>query len=267
MYAYNYVDDGYYAASGFQQHNAGDMLNLFEGNNVGTMFSDSIHGTHFFLTYFRNHLDGHAHNPGGNTADSGFVFWSHNRFINLIGNVIGDANFTTYETNLADSGSSIYDLGFQGSHGGTALGNDTHVKRTLMRWGNWDNVTSTNDNGSNDQTGTRFLSSEVPSGIANYPNPVPASQTLPASLYLPAKPSWFGSVPFPPIGPDVANSNVTANTGGHANKIPARVCFEAGANDPAYPSSSPRIKVFNAATCYGTGAPPPVVTTGLAVTP
>jgi len=242
VYAYNYVDDAYYSASGFQQHQAGDMLNLFEGNNVGTMASDSIHGTHFFLTYFRNHLDGHTHNPGGNSFDGGFTFWSYNRFHNLIGNVLGASTYTIYETNLADSGRSIYDLGFQGTHGGTSLGNDTNVKRTLMRWGNWDNVNSA----------TRWLASEVPSGITNYANPVPATQTLPPSFYLSAKPAWFGSAPWPPIGPDVTGGDVSNSpTGGHANKIPARLCFENAALDSAYPSSNPRIRQFNAVSCYG----------------
>jgi hypothetical protein len=247
VYAYNYVDDAFYATSGFQQHNAGDMMILFEGNNVGAMFSDSIHGTHHFLTYFRNHLDGHAHNPGGNTADSGFVFWSHNRFHNVIGNVIGDAHFTTYETNLADSGRSIFLLGFQGSHGGTALGNDANVKRTLMRWGNWDSINA----------GTRFVAAEVPSTISNFPNPVPSSQALPPSLYLSAKPSWFGSTPFPAIGPDVTAGNITGFAG-HANKIPARTCFETTPVDSAYGSLG--VRLFNATTCYGSSSgqtPPP----------
>jgi hypothetical protein len=42
---------------------------------------------------------------------------------------------------------------------------------------------------------------------------------LPASLYLASKPSWFGKVTFPPIGPDVS---------GHANKIPAQIRYEGG---------------------------------------
>jgi hypothetical protein len=256
VYAYNYVHDAYYATSGFQQHNAGDLLNLFEGNNVGSMFSDNIHGSHFFLTYFRNHLDGHAHNPGGNTADSGFVFWSHNRFHNVIGNVIGGTHFTTYETNLADSGKSIFLLGFEGSHGGTSLGSDSNVKRTLMRWGNWDSVNA----------GTRFVAAEVPSSISSFANAVPSSQALPASMYLPGKPSWFGSNPFPPIGPDVTGGNISG-FGGHANKIPARVCFESTAVDSAY--SSLGIKLFNASGCYGSSSsptpPPPSAPSNLRV--
>ena len=268
VYAYNYCDDIFYSAC-FQNHNGGDMFNLYEGNNTDSVHLDDIHGTHFFLTYFRNHMDGQAHNRGSVAATSALAFDGHSRFMNVIGNVMGDpSQWSTYQTSGAGSGSSIYNLGFKGNCANCgAMSNDTNVLRTLFRWGNWDNVTSTNDNGTNDQTGTRWSTTEVPSGITNYPNPVPSSQTLPASLYLSAKPSWFGSVAWPPIGPDVSNGNIVTSTGGHANKIPARVCFEATANDAAYPGSSPRIRMFNAAACYGAGAPPPTAPTWGQVTP
>jgi hypothetical protein len=78
---------------------------------------------------------------------------------------------------------------------------------------------------------------------------VPASQTLPSSFYLPSKPSWFGSVAWPAIGPDVTGGNISGYAG-HANKIPARVCYEGAALDPAYPSSNPRVRLIDPATCY-----------------
>lgn len=263
VYGYNYVERAIYATSGFQQHNSGDLLNLFEGNDMGTISSDNIHGTHFFLTYFRNYFNGHQHNPGGVAYDGGIYLLARNRFHNIIGNVLGASSYTTYQVNEANSGSAVYDFGWKES----ASANDTNVRRTVFRWGNWDNVTSTNDTGTNDSTGTRFQSAEVPSGIANFPNNVPTSQTLPDSLYLNSKPSWFGSVAWPPIGPDVANGNgpntSSFPTGGHANKIPARICFESLSSDPAYGGGA--VKVFNAANCYaGSGDPPPDPPTGLA---
>jgi hypothetical protein len=120
------------------------------------------------------------------------------------------------------------------------------VIRTLLRWGNWDNVTN----------GARFESSEVPSSISSYPNPVPSTQSLPASFYLSGQPNWWstpwGTPKWPAIGPDVSGGNVTNSpTGGHADEIPARLCFENTPNDPAYPSSNPRIKAFNGTACYG----------------
>jgi hypothetical protein len=40
---------------------------------------------------------------------------------------------------------------------------------------------------------------------------------LPPSLYLTAKPDYFGAVPWPPIGPDVT---------GQTSDIPAKLRFE-----------------------------------------
>jgi len=46
---------------------------------------------------------------------------------------------------------------------------------------------------------------------------VPADHNLPASLYLSAKPTWFGSLNFPAIGPDISPME---------QKIPAQVRYE-----------------------------------------
>jgi hypothetical protein len=247
VYAYNYVDDAFYATPGFQQHNGGDSYNLWEGNNSGNFFADDIHGTHHFLTFFRNHFDGTAHNRQGVTANSAFTLTAHARFFNAVGNVIGGSPFTTYQTSNTDSMVSVFNLGYRGNCSNCGgMANDAHVERTLFRWGNWDSVNN----------GTRFQASEVPSSIGNFPQGVPATQNLPVSLYLSSKPSWFGAAAWPPIGPDVTGGGITG-FGGHANKIPARLCFESATNDAAYPSSSPRIKAFNATTCYGAGGTPP----------
>jgi hypothetical protein len=90
------------------------------------------------------------------------------------------------------------------------------------------------------------VTAEVPSGLAQYSNPVPSSQALPASFYLSAKPAFFGSVPWPPIGPDVTNGTETS---GHAFRIPARRCYD---NTP----KTNGILNFNAAACYGSGTAP-----------
>jgi hypothetical protein len=102
-----------------------------------------------------------------------------------------------------------------------------------MRWGNYDTVNN----------GVRFVAGEVPSGLSSFANPVPGSQTLPASFFLDSKPSWFGTVPWPPIGPDVTGGNISGLSG-HAYKIPAQLCYE---NVSTYTS-------FNAGSCYGNGS-------------
>jgi hypothetical protein len=82
-----------------------------------------------------------------------------------------------------------------------------------------------------------------------YANAVPATQVLPSSFYLAGKPSWWGSVPWPAIGPDVTSGNLT-NTGGHANRLPAQVCFEGMADDPGYTAGT--VRVFAPVSCYAT---------------
>jgi hypothetical protein len=246
VYAYNFVTGSFYTGSGVILHNAGDAMNLYEGNTMSGFLGDIIHGTHHFGTLFRNHFNGHVNNPPAN-VNNAVHLETHNRFYNVIGNVMGDSYFNAYETSLAQNDNAIYDLGWQGSASGATVANDSNVLRTLMRWGNYDTVTGA----------VGFILSQVPSAITNFPNLAPTSQTLPSSFYLNSKPAWFGSVPWPAIGPDVTGGSA-AGYAGHANKIPARACWESAANDPAYSANT--IRIFNANTCYpsvAASAPPP----------
>jgi hypothetical protein len=49
-------------------------------------------------------------------------------------------------------------------------------------------------------------------------DPTIEERELPPSLYLKARPAFFGSIPWPPIGPDVE---------GMINDFPAKVRFDA----------------------------------------
>jgi hypothetical protein len=211
-------------------HEAGVDTLLFEGNDMPAWFSDDIHGTHHFVTVFRNYSRGWE--SGLNDQTVPIVITWGGRFMNVIGNILGTNSYhTTYES--LTSNTAIYRLGDHPDQGPS----DSRVAQTLMRWGNYDTV---ND-------AARFVASEIPSGLSLFANPVPGSQTLPNSFYLPARPSWFGNVAWPPIGPDVAGGNQDAGTtGGHVNKIPARLCYENGAKD-----SSGRLTAFNPDSCYG----------------
>ena len=124
------------------------------------------------------------------------------------------------------------------------LPNDTRVASTLMRWGNYDVVNN----------GVRWSASEVPSTLSQYANPVPANQNLPTSFYLSAKPGWWGTMPWPAVGPDVTGGS---DTSGHAYANPAQVCYNTASIDSKYGSAN--VRTFNANTCYGgqTGPPPP----------
>jgi hypothetical protein len=262
VYAYNYVNDSFYTGPGIQLHGL-TMKNLYEGNNIPSFNGDIIHAPHFFDTLFRNHFDGYANNPGGN-IQTGVALQTHSRFFNVVGNVIGHSHFTTYQALQVGNNDAIFGLGWQGDNSGTPVANDPDVARTLLRWGNWDSVNNATRWGAASGCTPANPAScpEVPSGITNYSNTVPVSQTLPPSFYLTSQPNWWstpwGTPAWPPIGPDVTGGTVSNSpTGGHANKIPARLCFENSLVDPAYPSSNPRIRLVKPGTCYASSITPP----------
>src|SRR6185503_241550 len=102
----------------------------------------------------------------------------------------------------------------------------------------------------------RFVASEVPTGLSLYANALPGSQALPASLRSSSQPGFWstpwGTPPWPAIGPDVTGGTV-AGLGGHANNIPAQLCYANSPIDPNYPGSADRgMLLFDAARCYGT---------------
>jgi len=77
---------------------------------------------------------------------------------------------------------------------------------------------------------------------------------MPSSFFLSSKPTWwvnaFGAAPpWPPIGPDVTGGSDTA-TAGHANLIPAALCYAGLSRD------STGAKQFDATTCYASQAAP-----------
>lgn len=243
VFGYNFTTDDYYNVSPTWQqassylHAAGTDMILHEGN-VGTGFTgDVVHGTHNFVTGARNYWIGVETGKAAQTIP--ILLYSFNRYMNFVGNVLGKAGYhTNYESfvpSLNSPDTSIYRLG----SGDGNPGDDTLTRTTMLRWGNYDTVNNA----------VRFVTSEVPSGLSQFPNTVPSDQTIPTSYYLSAKPSWFGSIPFPPIGPDVTGGNI-AGVGGHANKIPAQVCYEAA-------TKLNGIATFNADLCYGNVAPPP----------
>jgi hypothetical protein len=271
---YNYVV-GFYSTDGqaINTHYGGEFFNLLEGNVEPSFASDSVHGTHYMQTLFRNDLSGGSQTAGGLRMP--FYISSYGRFNNIVGNVLGDTTFgyTAYQTNQAENLNAVYQLGWDESG---YVNNDPNVLRTLMRWGNWDSNTQFVHwcGGSSDTNWSSCVSggwgyggaaSEIPSTITNFSNPVPtlgdtnAGQgALPASFYLSSKPSWWvfpfgnGSTPWPGIGPDVSGGNI-ANTAGHAYLNPAANCYLNVMGGPANGGGGPL--TFNAGTCYPPAPP------------
>ncbi len=260
VWAYNYAIDDYYAVSPSWMmgaawfHAGGTDMELFEGNIGIGLTADDIHGTHNFETAFRNYWIGWE---SGKTSQTVPVnLYAGSRFFNIIGNVLGKAGYHTNYEDAEPSGSnydkSIYALGWSGNGGTTSssVPDDPNVANTLMRWGNYDVATGT----------VRWDASEVPSGLSQYANSVPSSQTLPASFFLSGKPSWWGTPwgnpPWPAIGPDVTGG---PGPGGHEYEIPAELCYDNTSKD------SNGILNFSADSCY-TSSPAPAAPTNLGVT-
>ena len=255
---YNFSINDYYGVSAnfLQQsawmHSGGIDNILLEGNDGAGLASDLIHGTHQFLTAFRNRWTGWE--TGKASSTNPIAMRSYSRYYNLIGNVLGQPGYhTAYEASQSTNDHAIFWFG-QGSGG---VPNDPLVATTVMRWGNYDTATSV----------AHFDVTEIPSTLGTLLNAVPGSQSLPTSLYLSSKPSWWGSTPWPAIGPDVSGGD---GPGGHSYSIPAKACYLSTMGGPSDGSGS--ALTFNASSCYGSGASstpsaPPAAPTNLTATP
>ncbi len=241
VYSYNYATDEYttnpawlYPAA--MEHDPGTAMNLYEGNIVPSMMQDTIHGTHNFGAYFRNRLSGVDGVQTSQTVP--LLFESYSRYANIVGNVLGTAGYHTnyqaiYGGSTTNCNTSIYNMGWGGTVCSTGVGNDAITVNTVMRWGNYDTVTGA----------AQWNASEVPSSLSLYGNAVPADHNLPSSFYLSAKPSFWGTMPWPAIGPDVSGGNISG-VGGHAYLIPAQLCYNNTSKD------ANGILIFNANICY-----------------
>jgi hypothetical protein len=270
VYSYNYIihniTAGGWLQPGFNNHGGGFNFTLVEGNDALGTGWDNYFGGGNFNTVFRNRLWGYQPGPLDLSTDQTYPGsnYAMYRFSNWVGNVMGYVGYHTNYQVLANDGSSsatceksIWSIGLGGNcQHNTPAPDDQHTVDTLMRWGNWDAVNNS----------VQWNSTEVPSGLAKYANAVPSSHNLPVSFLYAGKPSWWTvngqvAIPWPAIGPDVTSGSL-ANSGGFANKIPARVCFERVMNG-TYGDLIP--KTFNANSCYGNAASTnQIVPTGLA---
>jgi len=204
--AYNYSNNVTYTADptflegDFATHGAHPYFNLFEGN-MGYMAQHDVYwGSSSHNTWFRNRFSGYK---AGLSANLHSVIAEANQtYLNYVGNILGTAApaYKRYETeNLSDPGCynqrDVYKIGYDAGSGDcSASGNDPNAKLTMLRHGNYD-----------------YFNRAVVWDAAI------ADRTIPTSLYLSAKPSWWGSQPWPPIGPDVS---------GFVQSIPAKDRFD-----------------------------------------
>lgn len=288
--AYNYsaktiFSDGSYTWGIYASHNAGNDMNLFEGNNTFSIVADNGWGSSNQFTMFRNFLTGRQ--PGTTNTTIPILFRSFNRATNFVGNILGQPSYhDQYETYATSSSggsggssevTSIYSLGWGGTgpgcddEPGQSTPCDPLTRSSMSRWGNYDTVNAA----------VRWNSTEAAPGAITYADANfstgyfdSLAHTLPSSLYLASEPSWWPvGKPWPPIGPDVSSGNVgrctsgtysgwqsrssgecaggsfsASNWDGHANTIPAQDCYLDVMGGPLDGTGS--VLDFDANDCY-----------------
>jgi len=276
VYSYNYIHNKV-ADNLFPEidtHGVHNSFHLMEGNDSDNLYFDNVWGSASHITAFRNRLNGYGENKYN--YRQGVRVAAHNRFMNLVANAIGTTGFhTRYQcdnvTSYRNSDNLIFDVGNWADCNTGTSNYDSVTKASLMKWGNWDAATylaNGNTNGIRYCTGSgagnpACTVSETADTDPTFPGLSSPSTTFPASFYLSAKPVWFGSAPWPAIGPDVTcSTDCVSNAGNHANKIPARLCYEASAKD-----SNGNLTAYDARTCYASTATTPLAPSNLTVTP
>jgi len=302
--AYNFVNlvsyPSDYMRAAFFSH-AGNYFDLYEGNIGNEQYNDGNHGTASMITRFRNFFTGWESCANGQCGSSKKITSTNSlndqygsRYENNVANVLGTPGYhTAYQS--VSSNVAVLTIGAGNGGASPAVPTDPLSKATSLLWGNYDVATNgVRFCGSISDTGwlTTCLSTlEVPLGLSILSNPVPtkgdtgAGQgALPASFYLSSKPAWFGSIPWPAIGPDVSGGSVGVCSGtlnapgqfagvpamsnaqcrgtslvagwaGHVNANPAVNCYLSIMNGP--PDGSGSVLAFDANACYASGSPPP----------
>jgi hypothetical protein len=258
---YNYVLNTATGAQfgAFATHLSHNYLQLSEGNVAAMILYDNSWGSASHNTTFRNRMSGNS--PGKTNYRLALSIGAHNHYMNVVGNVLGDpTHHTRYRCDNVDSDDAdnyIFDLGFWNScQWGIASDRpyDSLTQSSLMRWANWDAVTwiaNAKTNGVRYCTGAGTGNpdctvSETASTDPTFPGLANPSTVLPASFYLTAKPTWFGNVQWPPIGPDVnCISNCNPISANHAAMIPAQLCYINAAKD-----AGGFLTAFDANSCY-----------------
>ena len=205
VFAYNFSSltfgrdypDTDWANDDISMHGAHSYMNLFEGNYVSAIAFDFYWGSSSHTTVFRNYADMDIRMRDGRPmmAIIGVRIDTRNYFENVVGNVLGCEGTQGVVDPPAISNFTqklVWRLGYS-KPSGCGAPDDPKVRQTLLRHGNYDAVSR--------QTA--------------WDSAIPA-RDLPASLYLAAKPAWFGDLRWPAIGPDLKPM---------AGTIPARERF------------------------------------------
>ncbi len=195
--AYNYVDNAVlWNSPGWQEsaiddsHGAFTHNDLIEGNWSPNIGSDTTHGNSAWHTHFRNYANGRnsSGNMTGNIRAVGVDAYTHDSA--FVGNVLRGGN--VYQTTPSSpNGTPIFQLG--NNFRGFGSWDNGYSAAHIYRDANWDSV-----NG-------RIVWAS-------------GARTIPPSLYLGARPAFFGSNPWPWVDPLT----------GTVSTLPAKARYDAG---------------------------------------
>lgn len=288
-------------------HASGDSFFLTECEFSSGMQHDQTHGTHHFFFDYRNGLTGWfpASSCNGSACTTNTVadfIYGGSRYGSVIGNLVGQSGYhtvsgTLYYPSIAGaqcgnpSWKTIFMVGC-GAAGATFCANpascgggtavfDALTINSLVLYKNYDVITGASCTGTNTPTagcvGFTANSFNDSTGSPSTYIGLASPGTLPPSMVFSSAPIFFGTVPFPPIGPDVTSGNLllcTSGTyngsyvisggqcaggtssqafGGHANAIPAMACYLNSMIGP--PDGTGAVLTFNPSSCYGTSVP------------
>jgi len=208
-YAYNEHHDSQptWFLGGTGHHGAHPYMNLWEGNYHRKIFHDIIQGSSSHSIWFRNRTTGYpvsiaepGENPAQPTVDQEMSVCNlprYSYYVSIIGNILGTSGYdTVYEAYpLYLSTKQIWKLGFENQND-EGSPTDSKTAATIIRHGNYDYVTR-----------STIWDARI------------SDHSLPNSLYLTAKPSFFGVLSWPAFGPDLNPMEWD---------IPAKYRFDAG---------------------------------------
>jgi len=272
VFAYNYTQGEFVTADpgvlvgGFRFHGAHAQFNLFEGNIVTTIDEDSIWGSTSHITAFRNWVTGTnrvcaplsgrgAVNCTGSNAHYAFqaaraIQISYLASLNsFVGNLVGSAqmqSLTGHNRVLPQIASVEYPAprSYEGAVYGWSFGYGPLEDRgTGTGTGCGASVPPCHAAGAYSTNFFHGNYNHIDGSIGWAPG---VSHKLPPSFYLAAKPGWWGSLPFPAIGPEITGGSGPA---GHSFGNPAQICYQIVMGGSDGGQGSPL--VFNATRCYG----------------
>ena len=180
--AYNFVDDAVqldttgWNTAGIRGHCSYPYMELVEGNFANQGAMDNVHGGSGYMTFYRNYFSGQRTSFESSGNNFALDFQANNLYMNAVGNVLWTPG-SNGSVETCNGNNALYHLG--SFDAGNCEPSDDRVTETLLRHGNFD-----------------FISNAVQW------DPSIDDHNLPPSLYLTAKPEFFGDLAWPPVDPE-----------------------------------------------------------------